>query len=500
MKKNYRLKKSLIIYLFIVFQINFMFSNNMPYPFIYIPGMFDNGDLLTRDSLLVKNLNNPEGYYYKNYFSKKYEYNNSPLVCSSNIIDSKYNRLIVANLIGTYRTNISIWLMSDRFFALMHGHAPKYKFYKILINYEGNDFDGTIKINNIQIYFKGIIEEVWAKYGKKVYYKKSLNKNRVVINPVNKNNFYINQNGYFNDPSEIKFNFIVHSSGGIALRRFIQMCKKENLDNHINIIINLSVPQKGARLVYKLNNAFPLLLNDAMNNFWNNKESKTISITDKEGKTFNYSYNELIDKTKIEIIYGDSPKAKFYRKIIGNYILNKIPFDGHKRVLRGDPTLKDLHPGHRLIKTLNKEPMPNNIKIYNFRVKSAYAPMFKNLSKYLGLGENDGVVDFSDTGLDLIPNNRNLIIKDYIVKEANHIPFPYIKPIFELRETVSQYYGFLKILLKNNQSKQQGINLLHALLKAIMVEFGLDLEYLLENENYSVIDYFAENPIDFWDK
>ena len=109
------------------------------------------------------------------------------------------------------------------------------------------------------------------------------------------------------------------------------------------------------------------------------------------------------------------------------------------------------------------------------------------------------VVDFRDTGVDHIPDFNTLNNTDFIVNNANHIPFPYIKPVFELRETVTQYYGFLKILLKKDQSKDQGINLLYALLKAIMTEFGLDLEYLLENENYSVIDYFADNPINFWD-
>src|SRR4030042_4569393 len=101
------LKKVIIIYLILINQITFMFSNNITYPFIYIPGMFDNGDLLTKDSLLVKNLNNLDGYYYNNYF-KNNDYDKEPFSCSSNIVESKYNRLIVANLIGPYRTNISI--------------------------------------------------------------------------------------------------------------------------------------------------------------------------------------------------------------------------------------------------------------------------------------------------------------------------------------------------------------------------------------------------------
>jgi len=31
----------------------------------------------------------------------------------------------------------------------------------------------------------------------------------------------------------------------------------------------------------------------------------------------------------------------------------------------------------------------------------------------------------------------------------------------------------------------------------MMNEFGLDLENVLKNENYSVIDYFSDNPTDF---
>ncbi len=499
MKNNY-LVKFIIIFLLII-QNFFIFSNNISYPFIYIPGMFDNGDLLTKDSLLVKNLNNPNGYYYNNYFANNNQYNNEQFFCSSNIIGSKYNRLIVANLIGPYRTNISIWLMSNRLFALMHGRAPKFKFYKKLTNYKGNDFYGTLESDVKNIYFKGIIEEIWAKYGKKVYYQKSLNKNIIILNPDKQKNFnfYINKNGYFNNPNEIKLNFIVHSSGGIALRRYIQLCSKENIYNHINIIINLSVPHKGARLVYNLKNAFSSLLNDAINNFFINKKNKTITIVNNQGNNLNFSYNELLDNSKIEIIYGPSSKAKAFRQIIGTYILYKIPFDGHKRVLGTDPTLKDLHPDHRLIKTLNKQSIPENIKIFNFRVKSAYAPMFKNLGKYLKLGENDGAVDFKDTDLNHIPNIDKILLKNFTVEKANHIPFPYIKPVFELRDTITDNYAFLKILLKNNQSKEDGINILLALFKAIMNEFGLDLEYLLKNENYSIIDYFAENPIDFWD-
>lgn len=511
MKKNnifsfFLSKKVIIIHLILVNLIISMYSNNKTYPFIYIPGMFDNGDLLTKDSVLVKNLNNTNGYYYNNYYFKNKTYDKEPFDCSSNIVDMKYNRLFVANLIGPYRTNISIWLMSDRLFCLMHGYAPNFKSYNNLTNYKGNDFEGTVTRDRITIHYRGIIEEIWAKYGTRVFYKKTNDKNRIVVyrdkmNPEKYKNlkFYINTNGYFDDPDKIKLNFIVHSSGGIALRRYMQICKKYKIQNHINIIINLSVPQKGARLVYQLKDAFPELLDDAMNNFWSNKDKKTITISNEDGKIFSYTYNELIEKSKIKIIYGSSSNAKSFRKLIGNYILYKVPFDGHKRVLGTDPMLRDLNPDHRLIKNLNNEPIPGNIKIFNFRVKSANALMFKNLSRYLKLGENDGVVDFRDTEIRDIPNGDDLIVKDYIINNVNHIPFPYIKPAYELRETISQYYGFLKILLNGNQSKEEGINILHGLFKAIMYEFGLDLKYLLENENYSVIDYFADNPVEFWD-
>ncbi len=499
------IKKIIIVCLIFIGLNAYMYSKNITYPFIYIPGMFDNGDLLTKDSLLVKNLNNIDGYYYNNYF-KNNDYDKEPFMCSSNIIGIKYNRLIVANLIGPYRTDISIWLMSDRLFCFMHGYAPNFKSYKNLTNYKGNDFEGTVTRDGKTIYFKGIIEEIWAKYGIKIFYKKIKDKNRIVlfpekINPEKYKNldFYINNNGYFDKPDKIKLNFIVHSSGGIALRRYIQLCKNYKIQNHINIIINLSVPQKGARLVYQLKGAFPELLNEAMNNFWINKDKKTVTLTNDVGKIFNYTYNELIEKSKIKIIYGLSLNAKSFRKLIGNYILYKIPFDGHKNVLGTDPMLRDLHPDHRLIKILSKEPIPENIKIYNFRVKSANALMFKNLSKYLKLEDNDGVVDFRDTEIRDIPNGNKVFVEDYIINNANHIPFPYIKPVYELRETISQYYGFLKILLKENQSKEEGINILNGLFKAIMNEFGLDLKYLLKNENYSIIDYFAENPVKFWE-
>ncbi len=495
------MKKILLVCIILILSTSFISTDEIPYPFIYVPGMFDNGDLLTSDSLLVKNFNNKDGFYFNNYFTDKFRYEKEAFLCSSNIVRKKYNRLIVANLIGPYRTNISLWLMANRLFCLMQGRAPKSKNYKRLIDYEGNDFEAICIRSGKIITFRGLIEEIWAKYGKKVYFQKNKNKNIIVLNPDKKKkeikDYYINENGYFNTPEEIKLNFVVHSSGGVALRRYIKMCKEENLPTNINIIINLSVPQKGARMLHQLKKAFPLLMEDAISNFWKNKDTKSITIKNKNNEDITFTYQELVKTTSVKMLYGNSKKAKFMRKLIGDYILYQIPFDGVKNVLGRDPALWDLHPNHRLIKTLNNTSIPSHIRIYNFIVLSAYAEMFANLGKYLKLEDNDGVVDYRDTELSHIPNGDKLQITDYIVKKANHIPFPYIKPVFELRETLFEYYGFLGILIKKKVTKDEGVTILYALMKAIMIEFGLDLEYLLKHENFSVIDYFAENPIDF---
>ncbi len=493
------MKKKEIILIFILLLINLLImSDDMRYPFIHIPGMFDNGDLLNSDYLLVKNLNNEDGYYYKKYFINKCNYNKEKFICSSNIVNSKYERLIVANLIGNFRTNISIWLMADRLFCLMQGRAPRFKNYKQLINYKGNDFEGSCTRTNITVYFKGLIEEVWAKYGKKVYYIRKKNRYCVILDPdkfKKTSEFYINENSYFDSPEQIKFNFVVHSSGGIALRRYIQMCEEEGLNSNINTIINLSVPQRGARMMYRLKNGFPALISDTMESFFKKIDSGNVEIL-YEGETYKISYKELVDKTKVIMLNGNSLKAKNMRNLIGNYILYNIPFDGRKNVLGRDPALYDLHPDHRLIKKLNKASLPENITVYNYRVKHCYSVFFGNLGKYLGLLENDGVVDIRDTELNHIPASDKFKIEDIFVEKANHIPFPYIKPVFELEKTVEEYYSFLKILLKVRVSKKEEIILIYALMKAIMQEMGLDIGYILKNENYSVIDYFAENPLD----
>lgn len=487
--------KKVLVIIILTFLLSSLTAIETTYPFIYIPGMFDNGDLQTKDDLLVKNLNHENGFYYNNYFEGNFVYDKESIQCSSNIVGSKYKRLSVANLIGPYRTNISLWLMSDRLFCLMYGRAPKYKNYKRLTNYNGNDYSGICARAGKIIYFKGVIQELWAKYGKKVNYKTTNNENFITFE--NTPDFYTNPDGYFDNPDEIKFNLVAHSSGGVSLRRYIQLCEKENLFHHINMIINLSVPQKGARMMYKLKTAFPDLIKNALDEFYNNKNTGIVNITLKNGKKYSFEYSELIKRTRLDMMYGDSIVSKLMQNIIGAYILYFIPFDGYKRVLGNDPALRDLHPDHRFIKGLNKASIPKDIIIHTFKVKSAYAEMFVNIGKYLGLQKNDGVVDMRDTDLSHIPDGKELNITDHIVEKANHIPFPYIKPLFEMEDTISDNYLFLKILIKESTTKEEEIILIYAALQAIMTEFGLDLEYLLKNENYSVIDYFAEFPIVF---
>jgi len=491
---GYTMKKKFIIFFLLLNTL--IFGNNMKYPFIYIPGMFDNGDKENSQSLLVKNLNHEDGYYYKNYFSASiYKYNKESLICSSNIVDAKYNRLAVCNFIGEYRTNISIWLMADRLFCFMQGRAPKGKNYNKIINHPGNDYSGECIRDGKMINFKGIIEEVWAKYGKRVYYKLENDKYYVVLKKKNCD-FYENKEGYYDSPEQIKFNFVVHSSGGIALRRYIELCYEEDLPVNINLIINLSVPQKGARMLYNISDAFPDLIADTVNKVFSKKDEGFIIIKNKQNNEIKYTYRELIEKTRINLLYGNTNKAKILRKILGAYVIYNVPFDGYKSVLGNDPALKDLHPKSKLIKNLKKVAIPENISIYNFRVESAYAEFFIKIGKYLKLGKCDGVVDYNDTELNDLPNSDKLNIKDYIVDKANHIPFPYIKPVFELRDTVEEFYGFLGMLVKGRIEKEKGIILVYALMKVIMNEMNLDLDYLLKNEDYSVIDYFAEHPIE----
>ena len=193
---------------------------------------------------------------------------------------------------------------------------------------------------------------------------------------------------------------------------------------------------------------------------------------------------------------GKVLKLKISKNLIGNYILYNIPFDGKRSVLGRDPALYDLHPDHNFIKKLNKSSMPEAIKIYNYKVISPNSKFFEYIAGCLGLGQNDGVVDILDTGLNQIPDFNKLNIKDIFVDKANHIPFPYIKPVFEMRSTIEENYPFLKIMVKNKLSKQEGLNTIEALFLSLMNEFGLDLDNILKNENYSVIDYFSDNPVD----
>jgi len=457
--------------------------------------MFDNGDLLTSDSTLVKNLNNEDGFFWNNYFKSANKYDKEPLICSSNIVGSKYNRLTIANVIGPDRTNISLDLMTYRFFILIHGRAPFGQNYSLLTSYEGNDFTGSCIREGRVIHFNGLVEEIWSKYGKKVYYLKKNNKFYVDITSSSKN-FYINKDGYFDNVKDIRFNVLTHSSGGVALRMYFKICKENNVFHYVNSIINLSVPHKGSRMVYALKNAFQELMKDAVNNFYKNIENGFVKVIVND-KEYGFSYKDLQKITRIDMLASNSFSSNFMRDFIGYYILYFIPFDGKKRVLGNDPALYDLHPDHYFIRTLNKVEIPEDIPIVNFIVRSAYAPMFKAIGKYLRLGENDGVVDVRDNDLSHIPNYNKLKIKNYYVENSNHIPMPYIKPVFEMKETIDKNYGVLKILLKKNVSKEEGVIIIYLLFTAIMKEFGLELNKLMKEENYSVIDYFAENPVLF---
>jgi len=493
-----------ILTAFIIFSTIALFPNKNKrigvYPFIYIPGMFDNGDLLNKDNQLVVTLNNENGFYFKNYFSNDTgdtrRYGEYKIDCSSNIVDSKYERLSVANLIGPTRTNISLDLMSDRLFAFIRGRAPKFRSYNALINYKGNDYGGFFEINGEKIYFKGLIEEIWAKYGKKVYYRVKNNRNEVVLEPKKDSAFYLNENYYFEDYKEIKFNVVAHSSGGLAIRKYLGLCEKENAVIHINSVINLSVPQKGARMLYDLKGGFYNLIDETIKRFYQNIDNGEITFNGKEGE-LTFSYKELDEETNINWLKGNSGRAKFLKGAIRDYILYFIPFDGLNNYLGTDPALWDLHPSHAFIRTLNKTGIPNSIILINYMVENAYSPAFKNIGQFLRLGKNDGVVDINDTYLDNVPNFTELNIKNVTVEKANHIPMPYIKPLFELRETVTKNYPFLKILCKKAKNREDGIDKVQAVISVVMKEMGLELDHFLKHENYSVIDYFADNPVGF---
>jgi hypothetical protein len=490
------MKKKLILAI-AIFVSSLSFSKEIPYPIIHIPGMFDNGELITADSKFVFNMNGKDGFYYKNYYNEQYNYDKEPFVCSSNIVGAKYNRLVVANLIGPYRTNLSLWLMADRFFCIMKGYAPKHKNYNALMNYKGIDYKGSCIRDGKTIYFKGLIEETWAKYGKKVHLNKIDNKFHVVLNENSTGDYYENTDGYFDTPSEIKFNLLVHSSGGIVLRRYLQMCREEKIETNVNLIVNLSIPQKGARLLYNIKSAFPILINDTVKSFYNNLDNGIVKVKDGKGNRRIYTYKEINQKTRIDMLNGDSDLAKLLRNIVGNYINYFIAIDGKKDVLATDPSLHDLHPDHKLIKTISKEPIPADIRIYNFKVTSAYSKMFTNLGSYLKLEQSDGAVDFRDNDLSEIPDYDELKVKDFIVEKANHIPFPYIKPVFEMNKTIGQYYGIMRILLKENMPKEKGVFILQAMMAAIMQEFGINVDTVMNEDNYSIIDYFVDHPIVF---
>nr|HPO50141.1 hypothetical protein [Spirochaetota bacterium] len=262
-------------------------------------------------------------------------------------------------------------------------------------------------------------------------------------------------------------------------------------------IVNLSVPQKGASMLLGMKKGFKNLIKHSADMFFKNENIKSVKIYSSEKEKI-YTYKELIEKTNINLLRGSGKTADFLRGVLTDYILYFIPFDGHKRVLGNDPALYDLHPKHRLVILLNKTPIPENIAIYNYRVNNAYSTLFKNIGRFLNLEKNDGVVDFNDASLELIPGYDKLSITDIEVDRANHIPLPYIKPLFELRETVENYYPVLGALLKKKTNKEESIDTVYALMSAILIETGLDLEFFLENENFSVIDYFAENPVLFY--
>lgn len=472
----------------VIFIFSAIYLYPSAYPFIYIPGMFDNGDLFNKDYSVVETLNNESGFYFENYFKDGFDYNEYLIETGSSIVDSKYNRLSVANLLGEHRRNISLTLMSERFFSFMKGRASRGKILNNIIRYKGNDFSGYLEIENKNIYFNGIVEEVWAKYGSKVYYSKSGKDFRVSFKETL--NYYENRNYYFEKHEDIKFNIVCHSSGGLAVRYYIKKCLEENTPHHINKIINLSVPQNGARMNYRLKDAFPELIDDAINSIYENKYSKSIVLNETE-----FKYSDLIKKSNLSMLYGDSKSSERMRKIVGDYILYHIPFDGYRGVLGFDPALKDLHPESRYLSKIRNNFIPSEIDVYNYRVTKPYSKMFENVAGYLRLELNDGVVDFRDTDTSYITSGN--YVQDIAVDAANHIPFPYIKPLYELNNTIDKFYPFLSILVKRPVKRKDGVVLIEALFHAIMEEFDFNLKRFLVEEDYSVIDYFADNPVKF---
>jgi hypothetical protein len=465
------------------------------YPVLYVPGMFDNGDLAVPGSKLVTQIDSPGAFFDQHYFKNQYEYSGEPLFCGSSLTP-KYRRFIVANLIADYRTNISVRLMGERLFLLMQGHAPSGKSETILRNYRGNDFEGTCQREGKTIRFKGVAEELWAKYGRKVYIRPEGNAWRTVIHPDQEYRFYTNPEGYFNRPDEIGINFLTHSSGGLALRYYLALCRREGRDPHIRGMINLAVPQKGARMTLKLNEAFQKLLKASAASFMDHPDGE-VTITDIGQNQYTYSYSDLKQRTRIAWLHGDQPSSVMMRNLVASYILYQVAFDGRRRVLGTDPALYDLNPRHRFIRELNREPLPEGIPVIQFYGRSAHAPLFQSIGSYLSLDENDGVVDSRDIRLTHLPGSDSLRIREISAENVNHIPFPYIKPLYHLPETVHQYYGFLRILLKKSEGRQADERMIQAVLEAVMRETGFELNQLLKSENYSIIDYFADHPVLF---
>ncbi len=479
--------------IFIVFSIAYL-NAQTPYPFVHIPGMFDNGDNCTSDNNLTVTLNNEDGFYYINYFTDAVRYDKAPIECSSNIVGSKYNRFVVANLIGTQRTNIALDLMAKRFYCLMKGRAPRCDSYAILTAHKGMDYRKTITIQQRPVEYYGLIENLWLLYGKKVYLKKTGNKYRVLLEPKSTAGleFIENQDGYFDNYRDIKVNIVAHSSGGLAIREYIRMVMADDSLHHINSIINLSIPQRGATITTKIKPGFNKLIDFAIDGVFKNKDSD-IEVITASGRKF--TYKEIIDSTLIDALHGDNFIAMTLKKLLTNVILYLIPFDGHKNFLGTDPALWDLNPNHRFVKRLNKTPIPPEIKIVNYKVLEPFAKIFVNIGQYTELGKNDGAVAFNDTDLSYLLGFDKLTTKDVIVDKANHIPFPYIKPLFELNKTLDGYYPVIKVLIHKPGKRADDVELIEALMLCVLNEFGFNMNDFFKLYNYSVIDYFAENPV-----
>ncbi len=486
------------LYLIVCFFIGLYFAySEIPYPFLHVPGMFDNGDNCTSDNNLIVTLNNPGGYYYNNYFTEDHRYDRGLIGCSSNIVGSKYNRVSIANVIGDERKNISLVLMAQRIFCLIHGYAYPGQSWGILTSHRGNDYTGVQVIDNKEIEYRGVIENLWLLYGKKVIISKRFGKYRVVLERKwYDTDTYIldNPDGYFDSYNDIKLNLVVHSSGGLALREYMRMAQNLRIQNHVNLIVNLSIPQRGATITLNLRNGFNELITGAIDGVFAEDKADTVVVTSSGAR---YTYKEVIDSTIVDMLYGDTPMAISLKQLLTTVILYFIPFDtAGTNVLGTDPALWDLNPRHSFVKQLNTTAISPEIRIYNYRVKDPYSAAFRNIGRFTGLGESDGAVAFTDTDLSFLPGYENLRVQDIIVDHANHIPFPYIKPLFELTNTLDGYYPLINILIRKPENRQKSVELTEALMLCVLNEFGLNLPEFMANYNYSVIDYFADHPVD----